>query len=115
MHEAAIADALLRLVEGALPKPNPRVTRVVIVAGTLSGIEDESLRTAFTEMSRKTAAEGAELVIGRKPARLVCRSCGDASDFDGSGPVILTCPKCGGAFALEGGRELYVESIEVEE
>ncbi len=115
MHEAAIAEGILRVVLGALPKRPVRVLKINVVAGALQGVVDESLRAWFEQISQSTPARGAEIHVNHLPAHVVCQVCGHAFDFDGSGPVELDCPKCSGPIRLEGGREMYVDNVEIDD
>jgi len=114
MHEGAIAESLLALACRSLPAAG-RLRTVTVAAGSLAGIEEESLRTWFTELARGTAAEGAALVVRRPPCLLVCAGCGAQTAHDGAGPLPGACPSCGGSPVLRGGRELYLDSLEVED
>ena len=123
MHEAAIAQGILDTAVRALPvglqppsrggRPCVRVVRVV--AGVFSGCERESLAMYFAELSKGTPLDGASLEIVRQPARLVCRECGHDRPFHDDGDFATNCDRCGGPNRMEGGNELYVESMEVEE
>lgn len=119
MHEAAIAkgilDAVLAGVAAGEASGERYVTRVTVVAGALSGIAAGSLELFWTELCRGTAADGASLHLKIVPAILVCRACGNRLEHRPGRTVELECAACGGPNRLEGGRELYVESMEVED
>jgi hydrogenase nickel incorporation protein HypA/HybF len=114
MHEAAIAQAILETALTAAGKENTRITRIVVVAGALAGLEQPSLELYLTELSRGTPAEGATLEVKATPARLVCRACGHATAFDSGRTVDVQCSSCGGPNRLEADGACYLESIEVE-
>jgi hydrogenase nickel incorporation protein HypA/HybF len=114
MHEGAIAESILRVVNGAKPSGKSKITRVTVVAGALSGIENEPLLLWWSHLSKGTDAEGAEMVINRVAAHLVCQRCSARKDYDGAAPIDPRCAACGANVSLEGGDELYVESLEVE-
>lgn len=114
MHEASIAQGILDVALGALPDPHPKITRIVLVAGVLAGVEKECLTAYFDELARGTAAEGASIEIKREPASLICRTCGAITEYNGAGPVEVTCARCGGPNGLQGGGALYVDSLEIE-
>ena len=114
MHEAAIAQAILDTALAAAGKDNSRITRIVVVAGALAGIEQPSLEMYLTELARGTPAEGAALELKSTPARLVCRDCGQTAAFDSGRTVDVQCTKCGGPNRLEADDSCYLESIEVE-
>jgi hydrogenase nickel incorporation protein HypA/HybF len=115
MHEASIAQALLDTAIAALPRPGVRITRVVIVAGPFSGIEKDSLTFYFTHLTKGTPAEGAVLEITSKPATLKCTNCGRTYSYDATTTINLSCPNCGSPTRLEGGSDLYLDSVDVEE
>ncbi len=114
MHEGTVAQGVLDTALGALP-PGQRITRVVVVCGTLVGIVAESLQLFFGELARGTAAEGAAIQIVVKPAVVSCRQCGAQTEHESGTPLDIQCKSCGGSLRLSGGRELYLEAMEVEE
>jgi Zn finger protein HypA/HybF involved in hydrogenase expression len=67
----------------------------------------------LSELSKGTAAAGAALELRRATATLTCSACGKSEPYDNNGDMHLRCVKCGGANRLDGGNELYVDSIEV--
>ncbi len=115
MHELAIVDSMIEQVRGELARAGAagRVTRIDLVIGRLSGVCPESLRFGFEVLARDTELEAAEIVIREPKARCECRSCLSTTEldqFDGR------CPQCQGRdIHIEGGRELLLESIELEE
>jgi hydrogenase nickel incorporation protein HypA/HybF len=114
MHEAPIAQAIFDAAIAAMPSPAARVTRFLIVAGPFSGADPECLRFYLTELCKGTAAEGAELVVKPDPAKLICQTCGNVDLCQSGLSVQFTCAKCGGPNTVQGGHDLYLESIEVE-
>ena len=121
MHEAGIAESILKTVLSALPRPGMKVTRIVVVAGALSGGEESPLSTWLEHMSRQTPAEGAQLDFRRSAAGLTCTNskCDYRGEYDGSSPLDPICPKCGQVVRLEAGSagqggptDIYVESLE---
>ena len=115
MHEAAIAQGILDTASRALPASSSRVRVVRVVAGVFSGCERESLAMYFAELSQGTALEGASLEVVRQPAKLICRACGHARDYHDTGDFVTHCEHCGGPNRMEGGNELYLESMEMDE
>ena len=118
MHEAALAEPLLRLVleetatHEQAQEHKLQVTRVRIRAGLFMGIEAPTLRGIFALMAEGTAAEGAELVVEAQPMRGVCPDCGLKDSITRSKD--FRCPECGGENVdWTGGNELYIASIEV--
>lgn len=113
MHESAIAQGILDTILAALPPGEKRITRINVVTGVFSGVERECLAMYMTELSKGTPAQGAELNVDRRPARLICRECSHAEDYDNTGDLAINCTRCGGVNRMEGGNELYVDTIEV--
>ena len=113
MHELSITQSILdiALAHAQQARAN-RVLRVHLVVGELSGLVGEYIQFYFDFLSKETIAEGAELIFQHVPARFRCSNCG--AEYV-PGDTDWTCPECG---ALQptviGGRELLVESIEVE-
>jgi len=99
----------------SLPASKPRILKVTIVTGVFSGCERESLEMYWGELSKGTLAEGAALEVIRQPAKLVCKACGHSRDYNDDGDFAVDCEKCGGPNRMEGGNELYLDSMEVDE
>ena len=110
MHEVSISEALLeQLVTLAGQKGWPRLRRVWVRLGLLSGVVPEALEFSFTALSTGTPAEGAELLLEIEPGRFFCGVCGE---FD-LGRLDFTCPHCGGPLQLVGaGRDLWLSGVE---
>lgn len=111
MHELSITRSLLGLVlENAQSR---KTTAVNILVGELSGIVDECLQLYFKLLSEGTVAEGAQLNIRRASPACHCKDCEHEWP---STQVPVTCPSCGGHdLRMQGGVELLIESIEVED
>ncbi len=115
MHEASIAKGILETAAAALAKPEAKITQITVVAGVLTGIQNESLELYFAELSKGGVAQGAALHLKRPPARLVCAGCGNETPYRNDGDLAVRCLRCGGNNRLEGGDELFIESMEIEE
>lgn len=115
MHEASIAEGILKTALEAMNGQGSKITKISVVAGVLAGVERDCLAMYFDLVAKGTAAEGAELSVTPETAKLVCGGCGAQAPFDASGPVEVTCRGCGGANRLTGGDALYIDSIEVDE
>jgi len=88
------------------------VKQVCLCIGDLAGVEATTLTACFEMLAEGTLADKAKLVIKRIAASGTCLICG--SPASGRGRA-LKCPLCkSGSVKLSAGRELYVESIEVE-
>lgn len=113
MHELSVTEGILTLaLDTARQAGAARIVAVDLVIGDLSSVVDDSVQFYFDLLSQGTPAEGAVLRIRRAPAELVCWDCGARQAV--SAPLPLACPSCGGSrVRVGGGREFYVESIEV--
>ncbi|MCX7681361.1 MAG: hydrogenase maturation nickel metallochaperone HypA [Anaerolineae bacterium] len=113
MHELSVTQSILDIaLAHARQAGATRVLRINLVIGELSGLVGEYLQFYFDFLSRETLAEGAELTFQNVPARLRCLHCGTEYEPESAD---WTCPQCGALQpAIVGGRELLVESIEVE-
>ncbi len=120
MHELAIAEALIEQVGTELERAGRgtrlrvgAVKRLELAVGRLSGVHCDSLRFAFEVLSPGTPVEGAELSIREPPAISRCRQCEAATEI---AEMVIDCPQCGSAeIVIEAGRELLLESIEIED
>jgi len=115
MHELSIAEALIEQVGTELDRAgqNRAVKRLELAVGRLSGVHCDCLRFAFNLLSPGTPAEGAELSIRQPPAISRCRQCGAALEIL---EMVVDCPQCGSLeIVIEEGRELLLESIEIED
>jgi len=113
MHELSVTEQLLNVVlEHARKASAKQVLKVNVVIGDLTGFVNESIQFYFDLLSKGTEAEKAGLAIARIPSRVRCRNCKkEFQPAEGD----WSCPLCGGLIEeVLGGRELYVESIEVE-
>ncbi len=113
MHELTIATNIRKVVEESLKDKRVKVRKIRLQVGKLTAVVPDSLRFCFQFVIEGTPVEGAELEIQEIPVKGRCKSCG--SSFTIEEPIFL-CPLCGSnQIELLSGRELMVESIEVEE
>jgi hydrogenase nickel incorporation protein HypA/HybF len=111
MHELSVTQGILDIALGAAG--DRRVTAVNLLIGDLSSFVDDSVQFYFDILSKGTPAESASLHIQRVPGTMACAACGGR--FEAKAPLTGVCPACGsGQLLVTGGRELRVESIEVE-
>ena len=114
MHEAALAQELLSLIERVAVENRARqVTAAALALGELSCVEPTALSFAFEVASRGTLAEGCRLEIEQIPLVVYCAACRR------EGPAIrdeLGCPACKHVpVEVRSGREMRLVSIDVED
>ena len=115
MHEASIVQSLIDQVEAEIARAGEdgQVVRLDLAIGRLSGVHVDAIRFAFEFLSPKTIVEGAELRIREPDAYVACKACGVREPI---GELTMQCPECGdGDVRIEGGQELLLESIELEQ
>ncbi len=110
MHEVALAEGLLSVVEAAAARHSAtRVHTVWLEIGSLAHVEPEALRFCFAAVTRGSVAEGAALEIARPPGLAWCMPCGERVALAGLGDA---CPVCG-SYQLQvlEGEEMRVKEI----
>jgi hydrogenase nickel incorporation protein HypA/HybF len=114
MHELPVTEGILQVaLEAADQVGARRITAINLVIGELASIVDDSVQFYFDFLSRETPAAGAVLHFKRESASGLCLDCGFC--FDVVPPVMPFCPGCNSSrLQVSGGREFFVESIEVE-
>jgi hydrogenase nickel incorporation protein HypA/HybF len=115
MHEAAIVEALITEVQKQVASAGcqGRVVKLRLRIGRFSGVSPEALRFAFDLTKPGTLLAEAELEIEEPSALCVCTLCGQRTPVD---DLVVACPVCGsGQIHLEGGQEMLLESIELQE
>ncbi len=113
MHELAITQSMFDLVlEQAKKVGAKKVGKINLVIGEMTGVVGDCVQFYFDFISKGTLAEGAALSFVMVPPKAQCRGCDkpfELKEFD------WTCPYCGGnSLQIVAGKELFVESIEVE-
>jgi len=88
------------------------VGKINLVIGEMTGVVEECVQFYFDFLSKGTTADGAALCFKMVPTTARCRGCDklfELKEFD------WTCPYCqGNDMEIVAGKELFVESIEVE-
>jgi hydrogenase nickel incorporation protein HypA/HybF len=112
MHEMAIAESMLEIVEAtARGNAAARVSVVWVELGSLSHVEPHALEFCFDAVARGSLAEGARLEIVALPGAAWCMPCGERVALERLGDP---CPRCG-SYQLEviGGDEMRVKEIAI--
>jgi len=113
MHELAITQSMLDLVlKQAGEAEAGKVGKISLVIGEMTGVVGRCVQFYFDFLSKGTPAEGAALNFKVIPTTAKCHNCGQEFEL---GEFDWTCPHCkGNNIEIVGGKELFVESIEVE-
>jgi len=100
------------VLEQAEKNSAKRVAKINLVIGELTGVVGDCVQFYLDFLSKGTIVEGATLSVQTVPPKTRCKECAEIfelKEFD------WTCPNCqGNSLDIITGRELFVESIEVE-
>jgi len=112
MHEQSIVASLLNLaLDGAKKDNAQRIIKIKLIVGELTGIEKDAVNFYFGFMAKGTIAEGASLEYKYIKPQLRCRDCDVIFPRK---KLEFNCPRCNKkAIELVGGRELYIDSMEI--
>ena len=112
MHEMALAEGIVQIVESAARANDALAVRAVwLELGALSHVEPDALRFSFDVVTRGTVAAGARLEVLTTPGRAWCMPCGASVDLARLGDP---CPKCGShQLQVTQGEEMRVKEIEI--
>lgn len=115
MHELSIAASIVEAVtETAAAYPGARVQVVRLRVGALAAVVEDSLQFCWGVTTEGTPLAGAKLEVRTMPVVVHCAACGVDSEL--AGLQSFRCPRCGeSAGDLRQGRELEIQSIEIEE
>jgi hydrogenase nickel incorporation protein HypA/HybF len=115
MHELSIAASIVEAVtESASAYPRARVKEVRLRLGALASVVEDSLQFCWELTTEGTPLAGAALVVNKLPVIVHCNAC--AMDAEVEGVQSFRCPRCHGPAAdLRQGRELEIDSIELDE
>jgi len=113
MHELGVTENIVNIsLTKAGEAQAKKVIRINLVVGELSGFVPDCIQFYFDFLSKDTIAQGAVLHFESVPAQLRCRNC---SMIFQPQDTLWSCPECGGqSVEIFTGRELYIESMEVE-
>ncbi|MBU1913053.1 MAG: hydrogenase maturation nickel metallochaperone HypA [Candidatus Omnitrophica bacterium] len=113
MHEYHIVEGMVKqILEKAKNSDAKKITSVTLILGELSGLQEESIRMYFNNLSKENILEGAKLIIKPVKSKLKCKDCGEIFEHQ---ETDFNCPKCRGLGVLMSpGKEFYIDNIEVE-
>jgi hydrogenase nickel incorporation protein HypA/HybF len=116
MHEFSICQSLVDGLLAEMARIDPPPTKLVktrVVVGGLRQIVPEYLREAYQVLTKETPAEGSVLEVRSTPIVGKCLDCGWEGELEEPFFVCGGCDSCRGE--IVGGKELYLESLEVEQ
>ncbi len=115
MHELSLVEAIIEQTEKELQRAGQEgpVVGIELIIGRLSGVFCDAIRFAFDLLAPGTIVEGAKLSIVEPKAVCRCTTCDRRTEVD---ELIFQCPACqSDEVAIEGGTELLLQSIELED
>ena len=115
MHELSIVSSIVDSVTETLAAyPGARVKEVRLRVGALASVIEDSLQFCYEIATEDTPLAGSALVVKVLPVKLHCDRC--ARDVEILSLQSFRCPICGEPVSdLRQGRELEIESIEIED
>ena len=113
MHELGIMTGVVETVEQAARDAGAeKVLKVNLAVGVMTEALEDALFFAFDVLKENTLLAQAQLEVDMIQPKSVCNDCGTEFDHD---RFHVLCPLCEGAnTTLIAGRELKIESIEVD-
>ncbi len=113
MHEMALAENVLQIVEEAARREGFRQVRTLwLEIGQLSSVEPDAMRFCFEAVARGSVAAAARLEIVLTPGAAWCNACRRRVSL---GQLGTACPHCGGyRLRLTEGTEMRVKQLEAE-
>jgi hydrogenase nickel incorporation protein HypA/HybF len=111
VHELGLCEGVLEAVERRAA--GRRVTRVRVRVGARHRVVPSAFDQSFALVAQGTVADGATVDLVVVPVTVRCLDCGNEAEATDALPA---CPACGGLdLESEGGEELILESIHLEE
>lgn len=115
MHELSLVASIVDAVtETAAAYPGATVAAVHLRLGALSDVIEDSLQFCWDLTIEGTPLAGAKLLIKTIPVVVYCSHCDSEVQLESL--QHFRCPRCGQPAAdLRQGKELEIESIEIDE
>lgn len=113
MHEMALCEGVLRILEDEAARQNFQTVRMVrLEIGRLSHVEPEAMAFCFDAVTRGTLAEHARLQIDRPDGIAWCMDCAESVVI---GSRADPCPRCDGHhLQVTGGDDMTIKELEVD-
>ena len=115
MHELSIVSGIVDSVtESLVAYPGAHIKQVRLRVGALAAVVEESLQFCYGIATEGTPLEDSTLVVEVLPVIAHCTAC--AEDVEIKSLYSFRCPRCEAPVSeLRQGRELEIESVEIEE
>jgi hydrogenase nickel incorporation protein HypA/HybF len=115
VHELSIVSSIVDSVTETLEAyPGARVKEVRLRVGALASVVEDSLQFCYGIATDGTPLEGSKLIVRVLPVRMHCERC--TQDVEIASLQSFRCPQCDEPLSdLRQGRELEIESIEIDE
>jgi hydrogenase nickel incorporation protein HypA/HybF len=115
VHELSIVSSIVESVTETLAGyPGARVKEVRLRVGALASVIEDSLQFCYGIATEGTPLAGSALIVKILPVKMHCDRC--AMNVEIASLQSFRCPVCGEpATDLRQGRELEIESIEIED
>jgi hydrogenase nickel incorporation protein HypA/HybF len=112
MHELSVTQNILDIAIAEANKAGAtRVSKIKLKIGQLTQVVPECVEFYLEVLGKDTIAAGVKLEVETVPLVVACKSCGATvalDDYD------FACRQCGQPTDIVTGRELFIDSIEVE-
>lgn len=115
MHELSIVSSIVDSVTDKMASyPHARVKEVRLRVGALASVIEDSLQFCYEIATEGTRLQGSKLVVKTVAVTMHCETC--MKDVEIATLQSFRCPHCNQpATAMRHGRELEIESIEIDE
>lgn len=115
MHELSIVSSIVDSVTETLAAyPGASVKEVRLRVGVLASVIEDSLQFCYGIATEDTPLAGSALIVQVLPIVAWCAKCNEEVELPGM--QSFRCPRCDEPVTdLRQGRELEIESIEIEE
>lgn len=112
MHEMALAESMLQIVEDvAVTQGFAQVRTIWVEVGSMASVEVAALQFCFEAVARDSVAQGAKLEIIEVDGSGYCSSCLRSSPAQS---LLDACPACGAyTMQITGGTELRIKELDV--
>lgn len=113
MHELSLMQSIFEIVKSAMDEHElDRVNLVRIKVGELTAVEESSMQFAFDVLKQDTGLKNARMEMIYVPGEAYCPTCDLRYPMQG---YRVTCPTCGKGGRIVAGKELFVDSLEVDD